>query len=52
MLGQILLQPPLLRRARRAATDRGAVGVQRDQVPGTDVEAVIPCRGEPALRPK
>src|SRR4026208_967502 len=50
---EILLQEVVLRGSLEAC-DRGAVGVQRDQVPGTEVEAVVArayCpRGPPLLR--
>src|SRR5438034_4711620 len=44
--GQIRSQPRLLGAVPRAGTEHvGAVRVQRDDVPGTDVEAVVPLIG-------
>ena len=48
MRGEILREPRLLRRARAAAADLGAVRVQRDEVPGADVEAVVALAASPA----
>ena len=41
MGGEVAAQPLLLRGAGAAAADLGAVGVEGDQVPGADVEAVV-----------
>jgi hypothetical protein len=41
MRGQIVPQPPLLRRALLAASDLLTVRVERDDVPVADIEAVV-----------
>src|SRR5262249_40906748 len=45
-------KPPLLGRARPAASDRGAVGVQRDEMPRADVEGVVPLPGRTGRLPE
>ena len=51
MGGQVVLEPELLGRpcaarndAARVVFGRGGVGVERDEVPGADIEAVVAAR--------
>src|SRR6266536_5141299 len=41
MLPQICREPPLLRGSAETAANEGAISVQRDQMPGSQVEAVV-----------
>src|SRR5712664_311466 len=45
MLPQVCREPPLLRGSAETAADEGAFSVQRDQVPGAQVEAVVATAG-------